>query len=124
MSACQYINIKPGRVGGVSVAKQIHDHALEKGVPCWIGGMLSSSIGAHSDIALAMLPNMSYPADIFPSAKFYETDLGSTPVELQHVEGQGPSVVARASAPEPEPALLERMTKQHAEVVAPRGPAT
>ena len=122
MGACRYINIKPGRVGGVTVAKQIHDYAASKGVPCWVGGMLSSSIGAHSDIALAMLPNMSYPADIFPSTKFYDQDLGRTPVELINVEGVGPSAVASASAPEPDDTLLTQLTKQHALVaLAPDG---
>ena len=38
--ACRYINVKPGRVGGVTVAKQIHDLAQAKGVPCWVGGMV------------------------------------------------------------------------------------
>ena len=37
----RFINIKPGRVGGVTVAKQIHDFAQTKGIPCWIGGMLA-----------------------------------------------------------------------------------
>ena len=88
VGACRYINVKPGRVGGVTVAKQIHDLAQSKGVPCWVGGMLSSSIGAHSDVALAMLPNMAYPPDIFPSSKFYAEDLSSEPLSLVHVEGQ------------------------------------
>ena len=47
LKSCKWINIKPGRVGGVTVAKQIHDYAQARGVPCWIGGMLASSVGVR-----------------------------------------------------------------------------
>ena len=40
VGACEYINIKPGRVGGLANAKAIHDVCQDAGIPVWIGGML------------------------------------------------------------------------------------
>lgn len=75
LKACQWINIKPGRVGGLTNAKAIHDLCFSAGVPCWVGGMLESSLGAMHCAALATLPNFQYAADLFPSTRFYREDL-------------------------------------------------
>jgi O-succinylbenzoate synthase len=75
LGSCRYLNIKMGRVGGLSVAKRLHDHARDAGIPCWVGGMLESGIGAGLGIELAGLENFTYPADLFPSDFFYRRDL-------------------------------------------------
>ncbi len=77
MNACKWINIKPGRVGGITNALEIINIAEEAGIPCWIGGMLESAVGAGFCLALATLENIKYPGDIFPSDKFYNLDLGT-----------------------------------------------
>ena len=71
------INIKPGRVGGLSVAKAIHDVAQRAGIPVWCGGMLESGIGRAYNVALASLPNFSLPGDLSPSARYWARDLVS-----------------------------------------------
>ena len=38
MQACRVINIKPGRVGGLSQAVEIHDMSQRAGLPVWCGG--------------------------------------------------------------------------------------
>ena len=38
--ACGWVNIKVGRVGGLTNAIAIHDLCREAGIPCWVGGML------------------------------------------------------------------------------------
>lgn len=75
LGSCRYLNIKIGRVGGISVAKRLHDRARGAGIPCWVGGMLESGIGGGLNIELAGLSNFTYPADLFPSAFFYREDL-------------------------------------------------
>lgn len=75
LGACRYLNLKIGRVGGISVAKRLHDRARDAGIPCWVGGMLESGIGGGLNIELAGLGNFTYPADLFPSAFFYRRDL-------------------------------------------------
>ncbi|MEZ6073073.1 MAG: enolase C-terminal domain-like protein [Pirellulales bacterium] len=67
IEACRYINIKPGRVGGLTPAIAIHDMCREAGVGCWVGGMLETAVGARICLALATLEGLTYPADIFPA---------------------------------------------------------
>ena len=69
------INIKPGRVGGFSAAKAIHDVAMHAGLPVWCGGMLESGIGRAYNVALASLPNFLLPGDLSPSARYWERDV-------------------------------------------------
>ncbi|MCH7594858.1 MAG: o-succinylbenzoate synthase, partial [Chloroflexi bacterium] len=74
IGAASYINIKPGRVGGLANSVAIHDVCRDAGVPVWIGGMLESALGAAICVELATLPNFTYPGDLFPSSRFYERD--------------------------------------------------
>ena len=60
------INIKPGRVGGFTASKAIHDLCADSGIPVWCGGMLESGIGRAHNVALASLPNFSLPGDSEP----------------------------------------------------------
>ncbi|HLQ46187.1 MAG TPA: o-succinylbenzoate synthase, partial [Planctomycetaceae bacterium] len=69
LKSCRFVNIKPGRVGGLTNALAIHDLCRAANIPCWVGGMLESSIGASLCVSLAMLDNFTYPADIFPSSR-------------------------------------------------------
>ena len=109
IKACGYINVKPGRVGGLTQAKAIHDICVSGEIPCWVGGMLESSIGAYHCLALATLPNFSYPNDIFPSDRFYETDLCEPAVCLS-----GTSCIKALDSPgcgtEPNPKRLSELT--------------
>jgi o-succinylbenzoate synthase len=114
LKSCQYVNIKPGRVGGLTVAKKIHDACQAAGIPCWVGGMLESAIGVQSCVALGSLPNFTYPADIFPSARFYREDLADPPIELITDSEGCPAVAVPTKLAEPVPARLERCTRQQA----------
>jgi o-succinylbenzoate synthase len=98
LGSCRYINIKPGRVGGLSVAVAMHDLCRQSGVPCWVGGMLESAVGARICCALGMLDNFTYPADIFPSTRFYARDLADPPLELCP-SPDGPQVVCSDDQP-------------------------
>jgi O-succinylbenzoate synthase len=75
LGSCRVLNVKYGRVGGLSVAMQLHLLALEAGIPCWVGSMLESAVGAGISIELATLPNFTYPNDLFETARFYREDL-------------------------------------------------
>jgi O-succinylbenzoate synthase len=69
------VNIKPGRVGGFTAARGIHDACARHGVPVWCGGMLESGIGRAYNVALASLPNFSLPGDLSPSARYWTRDV-------------------------------------------------
>ena len=113
--SCQWVNIKPGRVGGLTNAIEIHRLCAEAGIPCWVGGMLESALGASLCVSLAMLDNFTYPADIFPSSRFYHDDLCERPLELIRLSDGTPGVVAESS-PEPHPDRLRRLCVQSADL--------
>jgi o-succinylbenzoate synthase len=69
------INVKPGRVGGFTSARRIHDIAQANHIPVWCGGMLESGVGRAYNVALASLPNFSLPGDLSPSARYWERDV-------------------------------------------------
>jgi len=71
IGACRVINIKVGRVGGLTAAQQIHDLCTGRGVPVWCGGMLETNVGRATNVALATLPNFTLPGDISASARYY-----------------------------------------------------
>jgi O-succinylbenzoate synthase len=83
LGACRIINIKVGRVGGLSAARQIHDLCAARDVPVWCGGMLETNIGRAANVALATLPNMRLPGDISASARYYRQDIAAPNFELQ-----------------------------------------
>jgi O-succinylbenzoate synthase len=112
LQSCRYVNIKPARVGGLTAAVKIHNACQAAGIPCWVGGMLESAVGASQCVALAMLPNFTYPADIFPSSRFYHEDLADPPLELIRTAEGLPGVQPFAIPPEPHPQRLARMAVQ------------
>jgi O-succinylbenzoate synthase len=75
LGACRNVNLKPGRVGGVAAAVEVHDLCRERAVPLWCGGMLESGIGRALNLALASLPGFTDPADMSPAAVLFERDL-------------------------------------------------
>ena len=96
----------------ITHALEVNRICAEAGIPCWTGGMLESALGASVCKALASLPNMTYPSDVFPSTRFYKDDLSTPPIELS-----GPSQMTLSDTPgtgaEPIPDRLERQTIDH-----------
>lgn len=75
MGSCRIINIKAGRVAGLSQAVAIHDLCQAQGIPVWCGGMLETGVGRASNLALASLPGFILPADISASDRYYTRDI-------------------------------------------------
>jgi O-succinylbenzoate synthase len=75
LGSCRIINIKSGRVGGLTNSKAIHDYCKARSAPVWCGGMLETGIGRAHNVALASLPGFTFPNDISASARYYERDL-------------------------------------------------
>jgi O-succinylbenzoate synthase len=89
IGACRIINIKPGRVGGLTESLKIILTARSfangngQSVDIWCGGMLESTIGRFHNLSLAALPDFTLPADMSPSAMHFCADLGSCPLEVR-----------------------------------------
>ncbi|MBU1661899.1 MAG: o-succinylbenzoate synthase, partial [Chloroflexi bacterium] len=75
MGACRIVNIKPGRVGGLSQGIAIHDLCQARDVPVWCGGMLETGVGRAANLALASLPNFTLPGDISATDRYYAQDI-------------------------------------------------
>lgn len=75
LDSCRIINIKPGRVGGFTESKLIHDYCAKMNIPVWHGGMLESGIGRAGNVALASLSNFTLPGDISASKRYYKEDI-------------------------------------------------
>lgn len=75
MKACKIINIKAGRLGGLSQGIMVHDLCKEIDMPVWCGGMLETGIGRASNLALASLPNFILPGDVSASDRYYKRDI-------------------------------------------------
>ena len=75
MNACRIINIKPGRVGGISQGILIHDLCQANNIPVWCGGMSETGVGRAANLAFASLPNFKLPGDISATNRYYETDI-------------------------------------------------
>lgn len=75
LGSCRIINIKIGRVGGLTDAKKIHDLCQANHVPVWCGGMLEAGIGRAHNIAMASLANFTIPGDTSPSHRYFAEDI-------------------------------------------------
>ncbi len=111
LGACRVINIKPGRVGGPLEAKRVHDVALARDVPVWIGGMLETGIGRAVNLALAALPGVTMPGDTSASDRYFERDLVTAPFVLAD-DGTMPVPQGPGIGVEVDPDRLEEVTQR------------
>jgi O-succinylbenzoate synthase len=75
IGACKIINLKLGRVGGFTSARQIHDLCLARNAPVWCGGMLESGVGRAHNIAMSSLPGFTLPGDVSASQRYWHEDI-------------------------------------------------
>jgi len=75
IGAGRIINIKLGRVGGFTAAREVHDVCRARNVPVWCGGMLESGIGRAHNIALSTLPGFTLPGDVSASKRYWDEDI-------------------------------------------------
>ncbi|HJH10712.1 MAG TPA: o-succinylbenzoate synthase [Metalysinibacillus jejuensis] len=83
LGSCQIINVKIGRVGGLTEARKIHDYCYEKNIPIWCGGMLEAGIGRAHNVALTSLPQFTLPGDNSGSAHYWAQDIITPEVEMK-----------------------------------------
>jgi o-succinylbenzoate synthase len=75
LGSCKIINIKIGRVGGLTESKRIHDYCAEQGISVWCGGMLEAGIGRAHNIALTTLSQFDLPGDTAGSSRYWTKDI-------------------------------------------------
>lgn len=75
LGSCKIINVKVGRVGGITESKRIHDLAAEHNIPLWCGGMLEAGVGRLHNVAITTLSNFTLPGDTASSSRYWEEDI-------------------------------------------------
>jgi o-succinylbenzoate synthase len=75
LGSCKIINLKIGRVGGLTETKKIHDLCEKHHIPVWCGGMLEAGVGRAHNIAITSLSNFTIPGDTAPSAHYWKQDI-------------------------------------------------
>jgi O-succinylbenzoate synthase len=109
LGACRIINVKLGRVGGFTSARQVHDVTQKAGIPVWCGGMLESGIGRAHNIAMSTLPNFTLPGDVSASKRYWKEDIIEPEVTVSQ---QG--IITPPSAPglgfEVKTGLIQKLT--------------
>ncbi|WP_179295586.1 o-succinylbenzoate synthase [Bacillus sp. FJAT-45350] len=75
LGSCKIINIKIGRVGGLTEAIKIHDYCAQHNIPVWCGGMLEAGIGRAHNIAITTLAQFVMPGDTAASSHYWRKDI-------------------------------------------------
>jgi O-succinylbenzoate synthase len=119
LKSCKYVNLKPGRVGGLTPAVAIHDLCHEHCTPCYVGAMPQSAIGGRIGFALAAKSNCTYPADFFPSDQVLAADLAEPLLPAKDADGRQRVRLSSAAGigVDPDAALLEKFCIARARVV-------
>ncbi|MGO9113115.1 MAG: enolase C-terminal domain-like protein [Thermoguttaceae bacterium] len=119
LKSCRHVNLKAGRVGGLTAALTILEACEAADVSCWGGASAQSAIGARADLALAARTSSDYPADFFPSESELAEDLAE-PLHPLRDAGNGGIRIALAAESGlgvvPDAALLERLAMQKVEM--------
>lgn len=84
LRSCKIINLKIGRVGGLSETKKIHDLCEKHKIPVWCGGMLEAGIGRAHNIAITTLSNFTLPGDTAPSSHYWKQDIIKPEVTMEN----------------------------------------
>ena len=83
LGSCKVINLKIGRVGGITESLKIHDYCHEHHIPIWCGGMLETGIGRAHNIAITTLPNFRLPGDTASSSRYWHKDIIDPEVKVE-----------------------------------------
>ena len=69
------LNLKIGRVGGISNSIEIMNYCHDHSIPCWIGGMFETGIGRMQNLALAAYLPEASAHDLSPSGRYFKEDI-------------------------------------------------
>ena len=105
------VNVKPARLGGPLAAAVVARAAADAGCGVFVGGMLETAVGRAASAAVAALPVCTFPTDLGPSSRYFESDVAAPLVvdaagRLEVPSGPGIGVT-------PDPAGLQRFTVDH-----------
>lgn len=83
IGAAKVINLKPGRVGGLTTSMEIARLARARRAHVWVGGMLETGVGRAFNVALASQRQIDYPGDTSPNDRYFGRDLVKNPFKMR-----------------------------------------
>jgi o-succinylbenzoate synthase len=84
VGACGIVNVKVGRVGGMSEALKVHEVCVKNNIPVWCGGMLETGIGRSVNVHISSLPGFTLPGDVSASKRYWKEDIVDPEVEVSN----------------------------------------
>lgn len=82
LGALDELNVKVGRVGGLTHSLEILEFCRRQNIPTWIGGMFETGAGRIINLQLASLLPDAVGHDLSPSERFFIEDILESPVEM------------------------------------------
>ncbi|NGP43914.1 o-succinylbenzoate synthase [Bacillaceae bacterium SIJ1] len=77
------LNIKIGRVGGLTQAKQMIERCARENIEVWCGGMLEAGVGRAHNVALASISGVTLPGDLGSSSHYWTEDIIAPEIVVQ-----------------------------------------
>ena len=75
LGAIDQLNLKVGRVGGVSASIEMMNYCYDHNISCWIGGMFETGIGRLLNLEFASYLSHAKAHDLSPSARYFLEDI-------------------------------------------------
>ncbi len=72
IGACEIINLKPQRVGGLKESREIAKICEKQGLDLWVGSVVESGIGMSYALAAASMPQVNMVSDLAPTQRYFE----------------------------------------------------
>jgi O-succinylbenzoate synthase len=83
IDACDIVNLKPQRIGGLRESMRIDQVCRENGMSMWIGGVLESGVGASTQIVAASLESVDHASDIASSSRYFREDIVDPEIQVK-----------------------------------------
>ena len=77
------LNLKIGRVGGISSSIRIMNYCFDNEIPCWMGGMFETGVGRLQNLELAGFLTFAKAHDLSPSNRFFKEDIVAPVIEME-----------------------------------------
>ncbi|WP_018214374.1 o-succinylbenzoate synthase [Desulfitobacterium hafniense] len=83
LRACQAVNLKVGRVGGLAHVKEMIEICRKHKIHYWIGSMMESGISKILHVHLASLKDNYIPGDLSSSRRYFARDVIQPEITVQ-----------------------------------------
>ncbi len=78
------LNLKVGRVGGITNSIQILNYCFEQDIPVWVGGMFETGVGRLQNLEFASYLKDAQAHDMSPSSRYFKEDILSDEVTMNN----------------------------------------